>query len=332
MLFDLPLDELRTYRPPRREPADFDAFWARTLNEARAHPLQARFEPAGTPLATLDAFDVTFAGFGGQPIKGWLLVPHDASDSPFLRDGRLPALVEFIGYGGGRGHAVDWLLPASAGYVHLVMDTRGQGGSWRSGDTPDEGEAGPGGSYPGFMTRGILDPDAYYYRRLMTDAVRAVEAVRAHPLVDPDCVAVTGASQGGGLALAVAGLVPDLLLAMPDVPFMCAWRRATETTDERPYQEIVRYCHVHRDRVGQVFETLSYFDGLNFAARAAAPALFSVGLMDQVCPPSTVFAAFNHYAGPKEIEVYPFNEHEGGETFHWLAKLHRLADACRAAR
>ena len=41
--------------------------------------------------------------------------------------------------------------------------------------------------------------------------------------------------------------------------------------------------------------------------------MFSVGLMDQVCPPSTVYAAYNHYAGRKRMEVYPFNGHENGE-------------------
>ena len=54
-------------------------------------------------------------------------------------------------------------------------------------------------------------------------------------------------------------------------------------------------------------------DGLNFAPRATAPALFSVGLMDEICPPSTVFAAYNHYAGPKDIRVWSFNGHEAGE-------------------
>jgi cephalosporin-C deacetylase len=51
--------------------------------------------------------------------------------------------------------------------------------------------------------------------------------------------------------------------------------------------------------------------------------------MDQVTPPSTVFAAYNHYAGPKSIEVYPFNGHEGGETIHAEVKLRRLAEAAR---
>jgi len=161
------------------------------------------------------------------------------------------------------------------------------------------------------------------------DVDRAVEAARANPLVDPKRVAVNGGSQGGGLALAAAGLVPDLLLTLTDVPFMCHWRRATEIIDTDPYHEVVRYCKIHRELTDRVFRTLSYHDGVNFAARAKSPALFSVALMDDICPPSTVFAAYNHYAGPKEIEVYPFNGHENGESIQAELKMRRLAVAAR---
>ncbi len=305
-LFDLPLDELRAYRPERTEPDDFDAFWARTLAETRAVPLNPTFVPVDAGLALVDIFDVTFAGWGGQPVKGWLLLPRQ-------RSGPLPAVVEFIGYGGGRGFPTDWLLWSAAGYAHLVMDTRGQGSSWLHGDTPDPEPAGGNPHFPGFMSRGVLDPDAYYYRRVFADAIRAVEAARTHPAVDPARVAVSGASQGGGIALAVAGLTPDLAACLPDVPFLCHIRRATEITDANPYQELARFCLTHRDEVERVFATLAYIDGVNFAARATAPALFSVGLMDEVCPPSTVFAAFNHYAGEeKAIRVWRYNHHEGG--------------------
>ena len=200
-LFDLPQDELEVYRPPRREPADFRAFWERTLTEARTHDLKAAFVPVDAGVRTLETFDVTFSGYGGQRIKGWLLLPRGETN--------LPCVVETIGYGGGRGFPTDWLVYASAGYAHLVMDTRGQGSTWRQGDTPDEGAAGletGGPSVPGFMTRGILDPETYYYRRLMTDAVRAVEAAAGFDRIDPERIAVSGVSQGGGLTLAVAGL------------------------------------------------------------------------------------------------------------------------------
>jgi cephalosporin-C deacetylase len=315
-LFDLPLDELREYRSASVEPADFDAFWTKTLQEAREHDLDARFEPVETGLRTVRVYDVTFAGFGGHPVKGWLTVPASA-------DGPLPTLVEFVGYGGGRALPHEHLLWASAGFAHFVMDTRGQGSAWGGGETPDPVGSAP--SFPGFMTRGIEDPETYYYRRLFTDGVRAVEAARAHPLTDASRVAVVGGSQGGGIAIAVAGLVPDLVAVTPDVPFLCDFPRATRITDGNPYREIGNYLKTYRGRTEQVMRTLSYFDGVHFAARGRVPALFSVGLEDQTCPPSTVFAAFNAWAHEdKTIEVYDFNNHEGGGAYQDAVRLRWL--------
>jgi cephalosporin-C deacetylase len=318
-LFDKPVDELRTYKPAREEMADFDAFWSDTLAASRQHDLDAQFTPVDSGLRTVDVFDVTYSGYAGQPIKGWLILPAE-------RPQPLPVVVEYIGYGGGRGLPIDWLLWGSAGCAHFVMDTRGQGSSWSKGDTPDPESDGGNPQFPGFMTRGVLDPKTYYYRRVFTDAVRAVEAAMSHPAVDEMRVAVTGGSQGGGIALAVAGLSPALLddavkLAMPNVPFLCHYRRATEIIDTHPYQEIVRFCKVQRDHVETVFRTLSYFDGVNFAARATAQALFSVALMDDICPPSTVFAAYNHYQGEADIRIWPFNNHEGGQSFQSSEQL-----------
>jgi cephalosporin-C deacetylase len=318
MLIDLPLAELVRYRPDLEAPPDFDAFWERTLAEARSRPLDATFEPVDAGLCTVDTYDVTFSGFGGHPIKGWLNVPRGA-------EGPLPAVVEYIGYGGGRGLPHDWLLFSAAGYAHLVMDTRGQGSSWLSGDTPDPAPtAGP--HHPGFLTLGIEHPDNHYYRRLYVDGVRAVEAARAFPAVDPGQVVVLGTSQGGGITIAVAGLVPDVRAALPSVPFLCDMRRASEIVDTHPYVEIARYLRGHPRRVDEVFATLAYFDGVHFAARARAPALFSVGLMDDICPPSTVFAAYNHYAGAKDIRIWQFSGHEGAPSPHTADQLRYLAD------
>ncbi|MFJ8666480.1 acetylxylan esterase [Streptomyces sp. NPDC093600] len=320
--FDLSLDQLHAYRSASEEPEDFDAFWTGTLDEARGHELEARFEPVETGLATVRVYDVTFAGFGGHPVKGWFVLPAHASEP-------LPVVVEFIGYGGGRGLPHTHLLWASAGFAHFVMDTRGQGSGWANGDTPDPVGSAP--SFPGFMTRGVEDPYTYYYRRVFTDAVRAVETARSHPLVDASRTAVTGGSQGGGITLAVAGLVRDLVAVAPDVPFLCDFPRATTITDRAPYREIGDYLKTHRGRTERVGRTLAYFDGVHFAARATAPALFSTALEDLTCPPSTVFAAFHAYAhDDKHIEVYDFNDHEGGGAFQEAAQLRWLPGRLRA--
>src|SRR5690606_16951598 len=154
-LYDLPAEELRSYRPEVAEPADFDQFWSTTLAETRSHPLAVRAVPVDAGLRLVEVFDITFAGFGGQPVKAWLTRPAGVTDD-------LPVVVEVQGYGGGRGLAHERLTWANAGYANLIMDTRGQGSSWGAGGhTPDDHGSGP--QSPGFMTRGITDPGEHYY-------------------------------------------------------------------------------------------------------------------------------------------------------------------------
>lgn len=317
MLVDLPLEQLRTYRPDIREPADFDAFWQRSLAETRQHRLAANFVQLDDPLYRLvDVFDASFAGWGGETVKAWLITPAKTTQ-------RLPCIVQYLGYGGGRSLPIDHVATAAAGVAIFVMDTRGQGSGWSPGETPDVHGGGP--QHPGFMTRGVLSPDEYYYRRVFVDAVRALEAAATHPAVDPQRIAVSGGSQGGGIAIAAAALATQhVKLLAADVPFLCHFRRATQITDKLPYGEIAAYLKCHRDRVEQVFATLAYFDGANMALRVRAPALFSVGLMDLVCPPSTIFAAYNRLSGEKEMRVYEYNEHEGGGVFQAVDRLRWL--------
>ena len=48
--------------------------------------------------------------------------------------------------------------------------------------------------------------------------------------------------------------------------------------------------------------------------------------MDAICPPSTVFAAYNNYAGPKQVTVWPYNGHEGGGVDDDLITLGALRE------
>jgi cephalosporin-C deacetylase len=310
---DLSYEELIAYRPSVAESTDFDAFWSETITETRSFDLNVELQQVNTPYRTVDIHDVSFCGFAGDRIKAWLLAPRQDH-------GPRPAVVEFIGYNGGRDLPGAFLSWASAGYTHLIMDTRGQGSAWGGGgETSDPHGSGP--HAPGFMTQGIEDPKSYYYRRVFADALRAVEAARSLEDVDAARVAVQGISQGGGISLAAAGLAEDLVAVMPDLPFLCYFQRAVDIGDQDPYAEITRYLAVQRGAVPTTFTTLSYFDGVNFAKRASAPALFSVALMDKICPPSTVYAAYHAYGGAKDIVVYPFNDHEGGVSHQRLAQI-----------
>ena len=320
--FDLPLAELREYRPEVREAPGFDEFWARTL--AAGPAVTATEALLDNRLVTIDTYDVTFTGFDGAPIKAWLHVPAGTS-AP------LPTVVCYRGHSESRGMPLTATF-ASAGYAHFVMDSRGQGWSGANlfGGTADHhtdaGTFGP----PGPMTKGIDSADTYYYRRLITDAVRLLEYVTSHPLVDPTRIFVAGGSQGGYLAIAVAGLAPTLGIelagALPDVAFMCNIRRGVELTDSQPYALVAHFLKAAPHLEDKVWETLSHFDGVSFARRATCPGYFSVALSDAVCPPSTVFTAYNAWGGSKNIEVYPYNGHEGGGDVQKWKQLGWLAD------
>ncbi|HYO84861.1 MAG TPA: acetylxylan esterase [Dermatophilaceae bacterium] len=316
-LFDLASPQLEAHTTDVVAPEDLDAFWAGTVAQALGHRVPTSCLPVVSTLRLVDSFDVTLGGFDGHPVKAWYHRPAGV-------EARLPVVVQYQGYGGGRGLVTEvraWVL---AGWGCLEVDTRGQGSMWRPGHTPDPVGSDP--SHPGFLTRGIRDPHDYYYRRAYTDAVLAARAARELPGADGRVV-VSGGSQGGALAMAAAALADGVLGALIDVPFLCDIPRAADLTDDGPYAELTGYLAVHRDQHEAALRTLAYHDGAVLASRARCPALFSVGVMDQTCPPSTVYAAYNAYVGPKQIRAYRYNTHEGGGSYHeahqleWLTTL-----------
>ena len=177
------------------------------------------------------------------------------------------------------------------------------------------------------MTRGIDDPENYYYRRVFTDAVRAVEAARSHPLTDASRTVAVGGSQGGGITIAVGGLVPDLAArrARRAVPVRLPARGDADGPSPVPGDRPVTSRRTAAARA-DVLRTLSYFDGVHFAAarhgarrcsrrrwrtRPARPPRCS--------PPSTPGRTRT-----RTIEVYDFNDHEGGGPYQEAAKLRWL--------
>jgi len=313
-IIDLPLEELRVYRPPLTKEPDFDDFWARTLQAAAEIPLEPDLRPrSDLPLSGVQAHDITYRSWDDARIAGQYFVPK--GEGPF------PTIVIYNGYSGATPRMTSevpiWPL---LGYATLAVDVRGQGGYSTDGSVYPEGHG------YGWMTQGITDPEYYYYRGVFVDCVRALDFVSSRPEVDAERIGVTGISQGGGLSLAVPGLDPRPRASFAQVPFLSHYRRATQITGERPYSEISDYCRSRPPEVeAQVFRTLSYFDVMNLAGRIRCPTYVTVGLQDLTCPPSTVFAAYNALNCPKEIFISTFGQHErfpaaAEEAIRWMHK------------
>jgi cephalosporin-C deacetylase len=317
MIVDKPLSELEQYRPALTAQDDFEAFWQQTLAESETQPLNASIEEYPYPIERVTVYKVRYDGFGqGTRIAGWYIIPKDGYRLD--TDGKTPTLVHYHGYSGSKGQPADYLHWALQGYNVLAVDTRGQ-----NGDTPDN-NAYVSGNVLGCMTKGILDPYNYFYRFAYMDCVRAIDFVRSQPETGP--IAVMGGSQGGGLTLAVAALAKEkgIVAALPNVPYLCHFRRSVEIFSSGPYQELVNYWKSHPYDVEQSYRTLSYFDGMNLAPHITCPVLLSVALLDTICPPSSGFAVYNHLTSEKELKVYPYNGHEGGSNLH-QEEMYRFA-------
>ena len=308
--FDLPLEQLRQYRTGTAEPDGLDAWWARRLAEARAaaRPPRLTRHEAGI-YGPLDVHDVEFSGAHGDRIRGWYLRPPGSGRQP------VPVVVKFIGYGGGRGTPTEHTTLPAAGYAVLVMDTRGQGGRWSTGVTGDPAGHAPGPENSTVLTRGLTRAEDYYFTRLFVDAARAVETAAGLDDADPDRIAVSGASQGGALALAAAALTAlepgtaQVRVCHADVPFLCDIQRAITLAPDPPYTEVPDFLAQNIDLIPAALDTLRYVDCALLARRISAECLLSTGLMDGICPPSTVFAAYNEITAAKDIAVHPYSGH-----------------------
>ena len=300
---DMPLEQLRQYKPSLYREADFEQFWRSTIGEAVAQPLNGELIPYNLGARGVECYALRFDGYQSpataQPgrLAGWYLRP----------DGRgpFPGLAVYHGYSGRGTRPLDLLPFAAQGIAVLSMDCRGQNGQ------SQDAAVYPEGHYQGWMTLGIRNPKTYYYRYVFADAVRALELLANREEVDSSRLAITGGSQGGGLTLAVAALSRRPILALPDIPFLCDYRRGVAIAQGGPYPEIAHFIKSYPDTYETAFRTLSYCDCLNLAPWITCRTVISNCLCDDVCPPSTIFAVQHHIAATdKEMEIYPFHKHD----------------------
>lgn len=300
---DMPLDKLKEYQGRNPRPADFDAFWERALTEMRGVDAQVELVPSAFQAPSADCFDLYFTGVRGARVHAKYLRPKNVP-------GPHPAIVQFHGYSGSSGDWTDKLAYVSLGYSVFSMDCRGQGGM-----SEDTGGV-KGNTLRGHIIRGLdSGPDDLLFRHIYLDTAQLAGIAMQMPEVDPTRVGAMGGSQGGGLTLACAALEPRIKRLAPVFPFLCDYRRVWEMDLAiNAYEELRLYFRMfdpQHKREDQIFETLGYIDVQYLTNRIQGDVLMAVGLMDQVCPPSTQFAAYNKITANKQLSIYPDFGHEG---------------------
>lgn len=317
-LIDLPLEELHRYGGRNPRPPDFDDYWARGLDELDQLDPSVELVAVDLGAQFADCFHLYFTGAGGARVHAKLLRPR-------RRDRPGPALLQFHGYSGNSGDWSDKLGYVAHGFTVAALDCRGQGGL--SEDTGGH----RGNTQRGHIIRGLdHGPENLLYRQIFLDTALLARIVMQFDEVDAARVGVTGASQGGALALVCAALEPRIARCAPIFPFLCDYRRVWEMDlATNAYEELRSYFRLfdpRHEREQEVFERLGYIDVQFLAERVRSEVLFFVGLMDAICPPSSQFAAYNRLLCPKSLVVYPDFGHEplpgaSDRIFRFMADL-----------
>jgi cephalosporin-C deacetylase len=305
-VLDMPLEELKQYQGINPKPHDFDTYWDEALRELEQQDLSYTLEKDEFEVEGVECYHLYFTGVGGAKIHCKFLKPAHI-------EGKIPALAMFHGY---QGHCGDWSDKLPYVYNDMIvaaMDVRGQAG------LSEDNLQTKGNTLRGHIVRGVTDEDPknLAYRAIYLDTAQLARILMSMPFVDETRVGACGYSQGGALTLACAALEPRIKVASVGAPFLCDYKRVWEMDmiyNNGAYEEILlhfRFKDPQHKKADEFWTRLGYIDLQYLAPRIKADTTFFVGLMDNICPPSAQFAAYNKITASKKLEIYPNFSHEG---------------------
>ena len=318
-LIDMPLAKLREYQGINPRPADLDAYWEKALKEMKAVEPCIELVDADFQAPGLKCQHLYFTGVGGARLHANFVRPEKT-------EGKCPGIVWFHGYCGSAPDFMKLLPYAYAGFYIAALDVRGQGG------LSQDSQAISTPSVYGHIVKGLhdQDPENLFFRNVFLDTAQLAGIIMDMEAVDENKVGAMGGSQGGALTLACASLEPRIALAAPQYPWLCDYKRVWEMDlDIHAYQGLRDYFRkfdpIH-DREEEIFTKLGYIDLQFLAPRIRAKVMMGTGLMDNICPPSSQFAAYNKITSEKQVVIYPDFGHEAfpgweEKTFTFMKQL-----------
>ncbi len=284
-------------QPTQRDPEDFDAFWSAAKEELAAIPMEVR--RTLIPEACTDRIDVYHVSIrtagpanartgAASRIYGILCVPK--------APGKYPAILHVPGagvrpYGGLRDLAARGAITLQIG-IHGIPVNQPQ-------EVYDQLSLGALSGYPLFN---LDNRDAYYYRRVYLGCVRANDYLASLPEFDGENLLVTGGSQGGQLSIVTAALDPRVKALAAYYPAYCdvtGYLHGRAGGWPHMMNRNLDWATGHPTK--KKIATTGYYDVVNFARRLQVPGHYAWGYNDEVCPPTSMYAAYNVISAPKQL-------------------------------
>ena len=302
-MIDMSLKELKKYDGITPKPKNFEEYWENAAIEMhetdpRISMTEAKFQCPG-----VKCYDLYYTGVHGARIYAKFMRPEQVA-------GKIPAVVMFHGYSGDSGSWMDKLGYVLGGAAVFAMDCRGQGGK-----SEDAGHV-KGNTLHGHFIRGLdeEDPNKLLFRNIFLDAAQLAKIAIDMDIIDENKVYAYGGSQGGALTIACAALEQRVSKAAILYPFLSDYKRVWEMDlDILAYAELKEYFRnfdPRHEREEEIFTKLGYIDVQNLAEKVKGEVLMFTGLMDNICPPSTQYAAYNKMTCKKRHIIYPDFGHE----------------------
>ncbi len=287
-------------KPGTERPKDLDKYWENEKQVLKSLRMEVKFEKTEITDQGFDCFDTEINCTGPKPARGYYVKPTEAK----VRSLPIVLLVHAAGVKGSwcRSEVRDAIHYAKMGNDALCFDLNAHG---MLNGQPDEYYTNlENGELKNYYVQGLESRENFYFRGMYLRLIRTIEFLTRQPEWDGKRIIVIGESQGGGQALAAAGLDSRVSAVVATVPAMCDWGGTLVNRKGGWPQPFERNGDQEK-----MLNVLPYFDTAHLLKNSKATIVVEIGLVDQTCPSTSVYAAINQAKGKKIIYPVTYREH-----------------------
>jgi cephalosporin-C deacetylase len=287
-------------KPGSDFPKDFKAYWDMEKQSLKALFMEVKSKKMEIPDSGFVCFDTEINCIGPKTAKGYFAKPAKAK----VRSLPIVLLVHAAGVKGSwcRSETANALNYAKMGKGALCFDLNAHG--MLNGQPYEYYDKLEAGELKDYYVSGLENREDFYFRGMYLRLLRTIEFLTRQPEWDRKRILVIGESQGGGQALVAAGLDPRVSVVVATVPAMCDWGGTWVNRKGGWPQPFERSGDKEKMK-----QTLPYFDAANLLKNSKATIVVEIGLIDNTCPSTSVYAAINQAKGQKIIYPVPYREH-----------------------